>query len=108
MSGYTCWKCGHPLVPKMFGGLQDCPNCRVVNAINKQTKAIQQASQPQQSSSPSQFSEAIWAVVIFGTIGYGIWHFFAYIFGVMWEYKWWSLLGLIIAGLITWGWLSDD
>ena len=94
----------------MLGGLQDCPNCRVVDALNKQTKAIQNSSQQQsyQSSESSTFSEWMWMVIIFGTIGYGIWHFFAYVISVMWEYKWWSLTGLIVVGLVTWACMADD
>ena len=103
---YSCWKCGHPLAEYAFG-VQECPSCRMVNAIKQQTKAIEQSSQ---SSQPEQEGSSgfFWKFIFFGTIGYAIWSFFEYLFTLMWENKGWSLLGLIIVGLIIWGCVSDE
>lgn len=97
----TCGKCGHPLVIGTFGALQKCPNCSVVDAINKQT----QAPQPQTSSNNSL---GLMGWIFVGAFFYGLYLGAAAILQVMWEYKWWSLTGIIIISLLVAGMLSDD
>ena len=52
----TCWTCGHPLGTKMLGGMQDCPNCRQIDAINRQTKQMANQNQPHYNQ-PLGFTE---------------------------------------------------
>lgn len=102
MSGYTCYKCGHPLNETMFGGLQNCPNCRTVDAINKQTELLKkQQIQGTDYSSPSNNSGSLLKFSFYILVIYGVWVFLEWLWDIITTHPWWSALFLIVMFIIA-------
>ena len=121
MSKITCWRCGFELNTTMFGGLQKCPSCRQVDAINKQTKQLAKMSPTNYSTNsqtncpppkPITFADLkkagkgwfiILSLIAIYWVGSWLWQAISSIEPYFGNTTFWGVILAVVLGLSIWG-----